>query len=67
MTHSPQQDTFEATMRISWFSSNLCHELFNVPVIIRYSEPLIFLRMTDDVLTTATAGTNTQLYISDEP
>jgi hypothetical protein len=27
---------------------------------------LIFLIMTDDILTTATAGTNTQLYISEQ-
>jgi len=66
MSHNPQQDIFEAPMRISWFSSNLCHELFRVLVIIRYSEPLIFLIMTYDIITTANAGTNTQLYISEQ-
>jgi len=30
MSHNPQQDTFEAPMRTSWFSSKLCHELFRV-------------------------------------
>jgi len=40
---------------------------FRVLVIIWYSEPLIFPIMTDDILITATAGTNTQLYVSEQP
>jgi hypothetical protein len=54
-------------MRIPWFSSNLHHELSKVLVIIRYSGPSIFLTMTDVILTTATAGTNTKIYISKQP
>ena len=67
MTHNPQKDTFGAPMRIPWFSSNLHHELSEVLVIIRYSGPSIFLTMTDVILTTATAGTNTKIYISKQP
>jgi hypothetical protein len=66
-SHNPQQYIFEAPMGTSWFSSNLHHELLRVLVIIWYSEPLIFPIMTDDILITAIAGTNTQLYVSEQP